>query len=288
VTTITTKAIFEAVIRVLGLDPEAVTFGDGYKAKLIELVNDAVKSGYRAEWWPETMAVERRQYRPTWDAAVTYAEDDEVYYEDGDGDGNYYISLQGSNLNKQPDTQTAYWEEVGSDFIRSIALAQDDETEIGAVDLENCVFDDDPREPVNKGPIRPVDLLGTDIIVRSEQAPLRPYLRFQGVCPEFTMTAWSGATAYVVDDLVYVASTGKTYVAIAAGTNKDPTTETSYWTAVGFPKFLKDYVKHVVAADLMDADADRYRQRAKAEDEIEKLRAGLVSRQVARRARFSR
>lgn len=43
-------------------------------------------------------------FKGTWSSATTYAKGDLVFYVD-----RTYISLQATNLNKQPDTQTAWW-----------------------------------------------------------------------------------------------------------------------------------------------------------------------------------
>ncbi len=50
-----------------------------------------------------------------------------------------------------------------------------------------------------------------------------------------TYSAWSGATAYVVDDIVYVASTQLRYKCVQGHTNQDPTTDAdnSYWSPYG-------------------------------------------------------
>lgn len=50
-----------------------------------------------------------------------------------------------------------------------------------------------------------------------------------------TYSAWSSATSYSTNDIVYVASTRLRYKAVQASTNQDPTTDTTatYWSAYG-------------------------------------------------------
>lgn len=69
----------------------------------------------------------------------------------------------------------------------------------------------------------------------------------------------------------YLASTGHTYKALQASTNKDPASETTYWEEVGFPHFLLTYVKHAVGGDLMQEDEGKYKELAKADAELERL-----------------
>jgi hypothetical protein len=40
---------------------------------------------------------------------------------------------------------------------------------------------------------------------------------------------WSSATAYAINDVVYYGTTGTSYLALQAGTNKQPDTQTAYW-----------------------------------------------------------
>lgn len=282
--TVKIKSVYEAVVRLRGMDPAQAYNTAAQMATIAELINDRVLEGWENDFWPEIMAVEEREYRPTWDSGVNYSAADEVYY-----DGAYYVSRQGSNVGKQPDTEAAWWEAVGDDFIRSIDFDQDGETEIGAVDVQNCVFDKDPRLYRFAGKVEDVWLNGGQIIVGADEAPLQPWVRFRPVCPAFSLTAWSAATDYAIGDLCYLASTGETYKALVANTNKDPYSQTTDWEPVGFPQFLVTYVKHAVAADLTQEDEGRYKEQARAAAELERLADVLIEAQgEGRRAVFGR
>ena len=295
------RQVFRKVVETDGLDPDTATLSAADKRRKTDLVNERVEQAWQEAWWPEVMLTEQRQYRPTYAAGTTYAADDEVFYEDGDGNEAYYISLQAANTGNTPDfdDDTAWWAKVGDDFLRTIDFEQSWESnEIEGVDTQACLFDRDPRVYPDTQPLPDVHLYsdGTDsfVLVRTESAPLKPYLRFRPPAPEFSWTAWSDATAYAIDDLAYVETDGgltigKTYKALQAGTNKNPVTETAYWVAVDFPKFLLTYVKHAVKADLLEEDEGRYKQEAKAAAELDRLQEALIDARTApRRAVFRR
>jgi hypothetical protein len=68
-----------------------------------------------------------------------------------------------------------------------------------------------------------------------------------------------------------VTSTGQSYKALLTSTNKSPVSETTYWEEVGFPHFLLTFVKHAVAADLMQSEDGRAKEQGKAAAELERL-----------------
>lgn len=94
--------------------------------------------------------------------------------------------------------------------------------------------------------------------------------------PLFTSTAWSGGTAYVAGDVVYVAATGECYVALQAGTNQAPATQPAYWRKQNFPFVLAEFVKWAAYADLLrtqgqnekgnEAEAKAFNQLSQASD----------------------
>lgn len=287
--TCTIKSVFEGIWRLRGIDPDTASLTDGQKAKTAELVNEAMEEAWEDAWWPELMLVERRQWRATWSNATTYAADAEVYHVDADGNEKYWISLQAGNLNKDPDTETAWWSEVEDDeFIASIAYDQSWEAYlIGGVDTENCLYDRDPRVYEGTEPLRPVEILGDDIICRADEVPARPYLRFRPLPPQFSWTEWDNTETYAAGDLVYLAATGQSYKSLqAANLNKDPSTQTDYWEQAECPQFLKRYLKHAVAAELTQEDEGRHQEAAVARNILENLQERLIDQRIVRRATF--
>ncbi len=249
--TITTKSLYEAIIRLRGYDPATVTVAAGEQARIAEFINERLTEIYEHFMWPEILLVEQRQYRATWDAALLYAEGAEVYHVAADGVGYYYESLQGANTNHDPDTETDWWAEVGDDFQRTIDFRQDGETEIGAVDLQNCIFEYDPRLYREKGRILEVEFYGEAILVNSDEAPTKPWVKFRPIPPTVSLTAWSADTDYAIGDVCYYASTGYSYKALAANTGKTPDSETDYWEPVDIPALFKRYLVHAVHSDYL-------------------------------------
>lgn len=281
------RLVFESICRRRGWDPLVAEVTAADRAIIAEQLNDRVREAWTHAFWPELMETERRQYRATWDVLLNYAAGDEVYHEDADGDGGYYVSLQDANVGKDPDTETDWWEAVGDDFQRTIEWRQDGENEIGAVDLEACVYDRDPRIYRFAGLITPVILYSDGFQVLAEEAPLRPWIRYRPEPPRFSWTDWSAATGYAIEDVVYYATTGHSYKALAANTNKNPEQETDVWEPVEFPEFLRHYISLAVHADYLLDPVEHGKALAAAAAELERLEDVRVDQAGARAvARF--
>ena len=270
-----------------GWDPLTATVSAAEMTNIADMINERMKTVWEQAFWPEIMAVEERQYRATWDAGLNYATGDEVYHVATDGTENYYISLQDSNVGKNPDVETTWWEVVGDNFLRTIDFQQEGENEIGAVDLEDCIFDNDPRLNPTVGALDNISFYGEAILVATDTAPYVPWLKYRPITPEFSLTAWAGATAYAIYDVCYLASTGTSYRALQSSTNKSPDSETAYWKPIDFPSFLRTYIKYAVHADwLIDMEA-KGRMMARADEELSRLEDSLIDQQgVVRRVKF--
>ena len=57
-------SVFEGIVRKRGYDPAAVTLSAADKANVADLVCLKLREAWENEWWPKSMAVEQRQYRP--------------------------------------------------------------------------------------------------------------------------------------------------------------------------------------------------------------------------------
>jgi hypothetical protein len=287
--TCTIKSVYEAICRMRGWDPATATISSTEKDLIAEFISERVKEAYEYAFWPELMLAEQRQYRATWDDAENYATGDEVYHVAADGAEGYYISLQDANIGKDPDTETTWWAEVGDDFLRTISFQQDGETEIGAVDLQNCIFDTDPRVYRFAALVQDVILYNDGILVAADEAPARPWVWFRPPPAEFSLTEWSGATNYAIGDLCYYASSGESYKALQSSTNKNPYSETSYWKPVDFPAFLKKFVRHGAHADYLLDPVERIKEENRAAAELESLEERLMDQTgVERQVIFGR
>lgn len=161
------------------------------------------------------------------------------------------------------------------------------QTEIGAIDADNGIFEEDPRTTLNPKRVACCTIYGDAIWFRDAAfaAGRTVYLRFRPPCPTFTLTAWSGSTAYVAGDLVWVAATGHTYKALQSGTNKAPATETTYWSVVGFPAAFEGWMALHVSALRMREEDGAGRQIGHAKQELDRLRDALVEAQERRSRR---
>jgi hypothetical protein len=250
--TVTLKSAIWGTARRLGLSPETADLDAETAARICEALERWVRKGVEHELWPELLVCEERYYRATWDASTTYATGDIVWSAVGEG---YYTALQAST-NKEPSTETTYWEEA-EDWERYVELEQTGETEIGSVE---GVYERNPwttRYPgrldfelTGKG-VYPSDLAGDTI-----------WIVFRVAAPKFSVTDWSSATTYAAGELVYLAATGECYKALAASTNRNPSSETAYWSKVDFPAFLADYAILGATGDLMESEEGRVSQGA--------------------------
>lgn len=126
--------------------------------------------------------------------------------------------------------------------------------EAGKTTMETVrgVFKRNPKLYVSNP--HPVDFTMNDegILVRPTSALATMWAQFRAAPPKFAVTVWSAANNYVTGDLRYYSNStteGETYVALQNGTNKNPATETAYWSRVDFPEVLAGYVKRAVASD---------------------------------------
>lgn len=68
--------------------------------------------------------------------------------------------------------------------------------------------------------------------------------------PRFTATAYAGATAYAVGDVVYYATTGECYLCIKTSTGNAPT-NTTYWTKQDLPRLLENVAVRGAFSELL-------------------------------------
>jgi len=268
--------VYEATVRRKGLDPASVTLDAGQQEAIAEWITERTLEAWDWGWWPELLELERRQYRADWDAGKTYATGDEVYYAPED---KYYVALQAST-NKNPASETDYWEEQ-DELDRYVALDQTGETEIHAV---RRAAKRNPR--VSDYP----DFLEVGLSKNGIQfdtlAPSRPYLEFKRPPPRFTRTAWSEATTYAKGALVYVASTGQCYESLqAANLNKNPTSETSWWTVQTFPTLFFDWIRRAAKVDALREDGEETKADRQESAAYEKL-ANLYDVKTAAQKQF--
>lgn len=116
---VTFQSVLDGAASRIGLDPTQ-TIQPSTASALTEYINTRTRFAWEAYKWPELSAIEKRQFRPTFDAAATYAIGDEVFYL-----GNYYRKTGTGAVGVVP-TVTATWTSSTSltDFVRSIDFDQ--------------------------------------------------------------------------------------------------------------------------------------------------------------------
>jgi hypothetical protein len=116
---VTFQSVLDGAASRIGLDPTQ-TIQPSTASALTEYINTRTRFAWEAYKWPELSAIEKRQFRPTFDAAATYASGAEVFYL-----GNYYRKTGTGAVGVVP-TVTATWTVATSltDFVRSIDFDQ--------------------------------------------------------------------------------------------------------------------------------------------------------------------
>jgi hypothetical protein len=116
---VTFQSVLDGAASRIGLDPTQ-TIQPSTASALTEYINTRTRFAWEAYKWPELSAIEKRQFRPTFDAAATYATGAEVFYL-----GNYYRKTAVGAVGVLP-TVTATWTAATTltDFVRSIDFDQ--------------------------------------------------------------------------------------------------------------------------------------------------------------------
>jgi len=242
------KTVLWGVARKMGYDPAESEFTDETAAKYTDFINERLREGIEHAFWPELTPVEQRAYRDVWAIGTSYTAGDEVFYEDTE---EYYQALL-DNSGQDPTTTTGYWTD---DFTldKYIPYEQTGKTPLGEV---KGTFRKNPRTNRNyPGEIgfEPSD----NGIQLGDYAGAQTWIEFRIRPPEFTSDVWSDTSAYVTDDLVYLAATGECYKALQNSTDRNPATETAFWAVVEFPKLLAKYVVRHAYADALDEDGQQ-------------------------------
>ena len=117
--TVTFQSVLDGAAARIGLDPTQ-TIQASTASALTEYINTRTRFAWEAYKWPELSAIEKRQFRATFDPAATYAANDEVFYL-----GNYYRKTGTGAVGVLP-TVTGTWTSAATltDFVRSIDFDQ--------------------------------------------------------------------------------------------------------------------------------------------------------------------
>lgn len=116
---VTFQSVLDGAAARIGLDPTQ-TIQPSTASALTEYINTRTRFAWEAYKWPELSAIEKRQFRPTFDPAATYATGNEVFY-----NGSYYRKTAAGAVGVLP-TVTATWTAATglTDFVRNIDFDQ--------------------------------------------------------------------------------------------------------------------------------------------------------------------
>lgn len=222
-----------------------------------QFVNDHLRTAWHFAWWRDLLVIEKRHYRPVYDATRTYTDGQEVWFSVA-GVVTYFRSMVTDNLGVTPGTDETKWKAVEKitdsdlpnyEFETRIALNPasadaDGGSAIGEKVWKVCA--DDPR----KDPAGAVSVdfvqTGSDLWVRGS-VPAEPWVIYLPPCPVFSTGVWNSQPA-AKDDLVYSADRGECYRSLE-DSNSDTPGESLKWEKVLFPAVLFAYVTRKAYCD---------------------------------------
>ena len=113
---LTFSTVLHGVAHLAGLDRDNLSTSEF--ARIRDLADGRLSLAWETGYWPDTIGVEKRTFRPLWDSTTTYAAGTEVYYAAED---KYYFATSGSNTGNLPTDKTKWGESSespsGSDWV---------------------------------------------------------------------------------------------------------------------------------------------------------------------------
>lgn len=147
---------------------------------------------------------------------------------------------------------------TAADSVRYVPYVETDEISIGSV------LRLDEANPLVSGYSNKLPFtLNANGVVVNDAAPDSVFVQFRRRAPQFTHLEWDSGITYAIGDVVYYATAGECYIAIVAGKDKNPVAETTYWTKVDFPVWLRTFVLGIAYAyGLREQEQETTRIRA--------------------------
>ena len=271
-----TGKLADAILRARGYDPTQYTFSTKELSQMEDIVNQEYRTVMEAEFWPQLMLTERRQYRPTYDAGVPYTVGQEVIDDPTLESPTYYRSLTNANIDHAL-TDTTNWQASPEDFVPYIAFNQPWETNVidySGIQLDDCVYHKDPLIWPRAAPVKGVKFWKNSLLIPTLNMPKLPYIRFRPAFCEVSYTAWSNATNYAAGDGCYAPTLGMSYIALIPNSNVDPTVSGDIWCPVTIQTMFFKYLQWQCAGMLTSEQEGRVRgeKLSLAATEMERLR----------------
>lgn len=254
------KQVLRECARSQGVDPDSGSFTQEYADELAESINSRISTLWTQEFWPFAMKVERRQYRETYAADMTYGAGVERYYNDA-----YYRSMQTNNLGHTPGEDGAWWKEVLSitaddvpDYVWDpyIALNQSGQTLIpeDGIEVDEFLYSENPSVNRWARPVRDVQEDQNGVHVTAVRYPARPWIRFRPVPPRFTGELYSATISYASGYAVYSPVSGECYKSLVDANLGNAVTDATKWEKQLFPSVFLPVVRLYAKAERLQLE----------------------------------
>lgn len=217
------------------------------------LFGRVMRRGWGFQFWPETMDLQERRYRPTW-AAGTYAEDDEVWHA---ATAAYYRCID-TTTTEEPSATPTDWE-VLEMVDAYVAWEQTGEDEIGRF---KEIWSENFRESRSAFKLK-FELDDRGARLTENSVPASVWVYFQVPCPNWIGADYSAGATYAVGTTRYYSGSadsadafyGDFWTTIAATTaGQNPETHPAKWAKVEVPAFMTDFAAHTCKLGYNEGD----------------------------------
>lgn len=237
--TVSTKSVLDGVFKRAGIVPSSASAAD--VEAMLDFVSDRLASAKEYYRWPVYTKVEQRFFREVWDAAATYAADNEVYYTPLD---KYFVCLATTTVGQDPEDTPLKWEELTT-FNHEVDYAQEDATRIAIV---IGAYDQDPRADAEALPL-PFQLRENGVGFAPDVETSSVWLEFLAPADSLAATVFDALLTYDPKELIYFTD-GEVWKAVeTTSAGEDPADTPAKWELVPFPHFLARAVKAGALAD---------------------------------------
>lgn len=278
---VSVRTVIDGIYRLRGFDPDSYAPSQREKENYADLVTEAVRTAWEDQPWPLLMTCGLRRYRPDWAEGVFWRTGQDCWK-----GGRYWHALRDS-IGVEPGTNGTVWEEIppgqiGYKFISfdqpwagpdGLAMEAIDPT---GVELGAFAFAEDPMCRPDAAPLAPCRM-AAECVFLPDDAPDGVWIRFRPECPVFTLAAYDATRTYHANDTCHVASSGECWRCRALELTGVAPGADARWERVGVPRFMLQYVRRRLQAELASEDEGKYKSEALADRELERLRDKWIS-----------
>ena len=278
---VSVKAVVDGVYRLRGFDPSSYAPSAREREDFAELLLDALRTAWEDQPWPLLVTTGFRRYRPPWAEGVLWRRGQDCWAR-----GRYWHALRDS-MGVRPGDNPTVWEEVppgrlGYKFVEfDQPWADDDGLALDAIDpsgveLGAFAYADDPMCRPDAPPLVPCRMAAGCVFL-PDDAPDGAWVRYRPECPCLTLEAFDAARGYRAGDCCCDAA-GECWRCRALSlSGAAPSASDPRWERVGVPRFLLQYVRRRLQADLASEDEGKWKTLALADRELERLRDKWIS-----------